>query len=154
MRNTFYALAVMYAGAFALVLFLPEQVIGVLNQAAMATGWGTPMADGTGPDGFWQVPASAMMATSGALFVLAARRPNERGYQWALLVSKIVPLLAFAARFAEHGHFAYLAGAAADLELTLLLLAFLLQRQAQAPMPSTWSQALGVLHSRRRPFTR
>lgn len=115
-------LGIMYAVVTVVAFGFPDRVIASLNAAAALTGLGALPAS---TERFWLVPATSMMATSAALFLLAARAPEVRGYAQALLVSKLVPFAAFLSLFARERAFAYLGGMSADAVLAIVLAAYL-----------------------------
>jgi hypothetical protein len=115
-------MGILYLVVTVVAFGFPDRVIASLNAAAAVTGLGL-LKEST--ERFWLVPATSMMATSAALFLLAARAPEVRGYAQALLVSKLVPLAAFFYLFAREGAFAYLGGLGADAMMAGVLVAYL-----------------------------
>lgn len=115
-------LGILYAVVTVVAFGFPDRVIASLNAAAALTGLGVLPGS---TERFWLVPATSMMATSAALFFLAARAPEVRGYAQALLVSKLVPFAAFLYLFVRERAFAYLGGLGADAVLACVLAAYL-----------------------------
>lgn len=128
-------LGVLYALAGCVFYFFPKLVFAVLNILPSMTASLAPLPESS--ERFWVPLAFSMMIMLSALSFAAAAAPQQRGYAWIHILSKLVSSLGYFYYFLHERPdgmpvFGYLAGVITDLPIALFVLLITL-RAAMAP---------------------
>ncbi len=119
-KFTMRDLGVLYLAVGLIFLLVPDLITYVMNAAPRTVGWGELLPDSS--ERFWVVLAVSMMGMLTALSFLASESPGTRGYALVHILSKILSTVGFLYMYFNHRpYFAYLAGAATDFPLAILV---------------------------------